>query len=82
MTINAALAKSAVVAALGGLLFGFDTAVIAGTTDALTRTFDLSPAGQGDELSQLHVGRAVVPRAGGDLRKSVAHDVPLLSGAV
>lgn len=30
------------VAALGGLLFGFDTAVIAGTTGALTRTYHLS----------------------------------------
>ena len=31
------------VAALGGLLFGFDTAVIAGTTSSLTRTYQLSP---------------------------------------
>jgi hypothetical protein len=36
MKINAYLAKSSVVAALGGLLFGFDTAVIAGATSALT----------------------------------------------
>ena len=35
MTLNSALVKSTVVAALGGLLFGFDTAVIAGTTAAL-----------------------------------------------
>jgi len=35
------------VAALGGLLFGFDTAVIAGTTHALTETFHLSPAALG-----------------------------------
>ncbi len=32
---------STVVAALGGLLFGFDTAVISGTTEALQRIFDL-----------------------------------------
>ena len=38
------LIRSALVAALGGLLFGFDTAVIAGTTGALTETFSLSPA--------------------------------------
>src|SRR5208337_2517593 len=31
-------------AALGGLLFGFDTAVISGTTAALTQTYRLSPA--------------------------------------
>ncbi|MBV9267863.1 MAG: sugar porter family MFS transporter [Acidobacteriaceae bacterium] len=43
MTLRAALVKSTIVAALGGLLFGFDTAVIAGTTAGLTRTFTLSP---------------------------------------
>ena len=31
------------VAALGGLLFGFDTAVIAGTTSSLIETYQLSP---------------------------------------
>jgi MFS transporter, SP family, arabinose:H+ symporter len=40
---NALLWRSTLVAALGGLLFGFDTAVIAGTTRALTETFQLSP---------------------------------------
>jgi uncharacterized membrane protein len=47
MKLNANLVKSTVVAALGGLLFGFDTAVIAGTTHALTVTFQLSPAALG-----------------------------------
>jgi MFS transporter, SP family, arabinose:H+ symporter len=44
MKFNPNLMKSTVVAALGGLLFGFDTAVIAGTTHALTVSFHLSPA--------------------------------------
>ncbi len=43
MKLNATLIKSTVVAALGGLLFGFDTAVISGTTSALTQTYQLSP---------------------------------------
>lgn len=43
MTLNGYLVKSTIVAALGGLLFGFDTVVISGTTDALTKTFHLSP---------------------------------------
>jgi SP family arabinose:H+ symporter-like MFS transporter len=43
MKLNATLLKSTVVAALGGLLFGFDTAVISGTTGALTQTYQLSP---------------------------------------
>jgi MFS transporter, SP family, arabinose:H+ symporter len=41
--LNGYLLKSTVTAALGGLLFGFDTAVISGTTSALTLTYDLSP---------------------------------------
>lgn len=51
MTLSSSLVKSTVVAALGGLLFGFDTAVIAGTTDALTSFFGLSPAGLGLTVS-------------------------------
>lgn len=43
MKLNGYLAKSTIVAALGGLLFGFDTAVISGTTSALTQTYQLSP---------------------------------------
>ena len=43
MKVNYFLAKSTVVAALGGLLFGFDTAVIAGTTSDLTTVYGLSP---------------------------------------
>src|SRR5947208_12553397 len=43
MKLNAYLVKSTLVAALGGLLFGFDTAVISGTTGALRQTFQLSP---------------------------------------
>ena len=35
--------RSAITAALGGLLFGFDTAVIAGVTQDLTRVFQLTP---------------------------------------
>jgi MFS transporter, SP family, arabinose:H+ symporter len=44
MKPNAYLMKSAIVGALGGLLFGFDTAVISGTTHGLTQAYDLSPA--------------------------------------
>src|SRR5882672_11818073 len=43
MKLNGFLVRSTVVAALGGLLFGFDTAVIAGTTATLRQTYDLSP---------------------------------------
>src|SRR5215470_18958442 len=51
MKLNTTLLKSAIVAALGGLLFGFDTAVISGTTRALTETFQLSPGALGLTVS-------------------------------
>jgi sugar porter (SP) family MFS transporter len=51
MALAAALRRSVVVAALGGLLFGFDTAVIAGTTDGLRREFLLSPGELGLTVS-------------------------------
>ena len=43
VTLNKFLLRSALTGALGGLLFGFDTAVIAGTTYALSEHFALSP---------------------------------------
>lgn len=49
--MNTNLAKAAVVGALGGLLFGFDTAVIAGTTHALTLVYGLTPAALGLTVS-------------------------------
>jgi MFS transporter, SP family, arabinose:H+ symporter len=49
--MNANLAKATVVGALGGLLFGFDTAVIAGTTRQLTEVFQLTPASLGLTVS-------------------------------
>ena len=48
---NSYLVKSIIVGALGGLLFGFDTAVIAGTTHQLTQVFDLSPGQLGFTVS-------------------------------
>ena len=51
MALNSTLVKSTVVAALGGLLFGFDTAVIAGATSALTNAFQLTPGGLGLTVS-------------------------------
>ncbi len=43
MSLNRHIAKSTIVGAFGGLLFGFDTAVISGTTEALTSKYHLSP---------------------------------------
>lgn len=43
MAINNYVVRSTLVGALGGLLFGFDTAVISGTTAALTAKYQLTP---------------------------------------
>ena len=49
--LNFYLVKSIIVGALGGLLFGFDTAVIAGTTHQLTQVFHLSAGELGFTVS-------------------------------
>jgi MFS transporter, SP family, arabinose:H+ symporter len=46
-SLNSLLIKSTAVAALGGLLFGFDTAVIAGATSALKVLFHLTSGSLG-----------------------------------
>src|ERR1700733_12394654 len=51
MKLNSVLLKSTAVAALGGLLFGFDTAVISGTTQSLTRAYHLTPGGLGTTVA-------------------------------
>jgi sugar porter (SP) family MFS transporter len=56
MQLNGSLIKSTVVAALGGLLFGFDTAVISGTTAALTQSYALTPKLLGATVASAIVG--------------------------
>ncbi len=54
--LNAYLIKSTVVAALGGLLFGFDTAVISGTTSNLTIVYHLTAKLLGVTVSAALIG--------------------------
>ncbi len=54
--MNALVLRSAIVAALGGLLFGFDTAVISGTTQQLTQVYQLSPGGLGFTVATALIG--------------------------
>jgi sugar porter (SP) family MFS transporter len=56
MTASKILIRSALIAALGGLLFGFETAVISGTTDWLQRVFDLNDAWLGVTVASALVG--------------------------
>ena len=59
MEINRYLVKSTFVSALGGLLFGFDTAVIAGTTHQLSEVYQLSPSLLGLTVSSALWGTVV-----------------------
>jgi sugar porter (SP) family MFS transporter len=51
MTLSPTLLRATLVGGLAGLLFGFDTAVISGTTTGLTRTYALTPGGLGLTVS-------------------------------
>ena len=51
MTLKPALIKATAVGGLAGLLFGFDTAVISGTTTGLTRAYGLTPGSLGLTVS-------------------------------
>src|SRR6476619_1825346 len=59
MRLISVLLRSTVVAALGGLLFGFDTVVISGTTQALTELFNLSPLALGVTVSSALAGTII-----------------------
>ncbi len=53
------LFSAAIIAALGGLLFGFDTAVISGTTTALAEIFDLTSGLLGFTVASALIGTIV-----------------------
>ena len=54
--MNRLLLSSTIVAALGGLLFGFDTAVISGTTEALRQVYQLSSSQLGFTVASALMG--------------------------
>lgn len=57
--LNAYLLRSTVVGALGGLLFGFDTVVISGTTQGLTEVYHLSPLLEGITVASALLGTII-----------------------
>ena len=57
--MNRYLFKGTAVGALGGLLFGFDTAVIAGATHQLTQVYSLSPAELGLTVAIALIGTVI-----------------------
>ena len=71
MKLNFFLLKSALVGALGGLLFGFDTAVISGTTAQLTSVFHLTPAQLGFTVSIAVFGAVIGAASAGSFGQKV-----------
>jgi len=71
MRLNYYLAKGTLVGALGGLLFGFDTAVISGTTQQLTEVFHLSPFKLGVTVSIAVLGAVIGAISSGELGQRI-----------
>ncbi|HEU5458265.1 MAG TPA: sugar porter family MFS transporter [Terracidiphilus sp.] len=59
MRLNGKLLKATLVGALGGLLFGFDTVVISGIIDSVTRLYHLSDYGKGWTVAIALIGTVV-----------------------
>src|SRR5258708_30510230 len=59
MKLNPSISKAPAVGALGGLLFGFDTAVIAGTTHSLTLAYALTPRQLGVTVAMALIGTVI-----------------------
>jgi len=59
MKLNLVLLRSTIVAALGGLLFGFDTVVISGANDTLKALFHLTGLSLGATVASAIVGTVI-----------------------
>ena len=68
--LNSALLKSTVVAALGGLLFGFDTVVISGAEQSLKDLYHLTPWALGVTVTSALIGTII-----GSLTAGIPGDV-------
>jgi MFS transporter, SP family, arabinose:H+ symporter len=66
-SVSKRLLGVALIASFGGLLFGFDTAVIAGTTGALSKIFSLTPAMLGLTVSSALWGTVIGASLSGSL---------------
>ena len=74
--------KITLVAALGGLLFGYDTGVIAGSQLYFTQYFDFTPAQQGWAVSSALYGCLIGAIAGGYLTRRISRKYTLILAAV
>ncbi|RPH30349.1 MFS transporter [Buttiauxella warmboldiae] len=70
------------VAALGGFLFGFDTAVISGSIDALNTLFALTPAQTGWAVSNVVIGCVIGALLAGKIAGSLGRKKALCIAAI
>ena len=71
MRPNVNLMKATLTGALGGLLFGFDTVVIAGAIDALVRLYNLSPQNKGLTVAIGLVGTVIGALGAGQIGQRI-----------
>ena len=76
--LNGTLIRTVFVAALGGSLLGFDTAVISGSTHGLTQVFGLSPTELGFTVSAALWGTVVGAMAAGSFGRVLGGRTSLL----
>ena len=72
----------AVIAALGGLLFGYDTGVISGALLFIQRSFELTAAQESTVTAMLLVGAAIGAFTGGRVADVIGRRATVLIGAV
>lgn len=70
-----------IIGAVGGLLFGFDTAVVSGAVGFLSDRFDLSKFGEGWAVSSLIIGAVVGAIASGWLSDGLGRKKVLIGAA-
>lgn len=71
----------AVVAAIGGILFGYDTAVISGTTDIVRNQFSLSASGEGWYVGCALVGSIIGVLCAGNLSDYLGRKITMIISA-
>lgn len=72
----------AIIAALGGLLFGYDTGVISGALLFIQRSFELTPSQESTVTAMLLVGAAIGAFLGGRVADALGRRGTILLGAV
>ena len=71
----------AAVAAIGGILFGYDTAVISGTTDIVRNQFSLSASGEGWYVGCALIGSIIGVLCAGCLSDYIGRKITMLISA-